>query len=380
MKLTNISSSGVAWNQASSESPLPNSTPKLAPEVRRLDTLQHPLSNLNPRNPGTVMIARNNVGEWKRIACTPGSMLQNVEIRRSKGLLNLTASASFATGTLSQTQKRDLQRAVASVVTAYNELAAESGASLISIHENHLKGDGKVYEDRKIPRISNERDYDFYHTMGVNFAKNGRMMPHYHLVFGKTLNKQSVGAVLQSLHSIGQEVFGHEILSENDIAKVLDVLPQGQPIPGLDAQKIAERRQRLPNEIAISEDRARSRDELESAFIALSSANTEDASEKAFLRNAHMNSFRPAEPIFECFSAGHTSLVDDLERIEQAPRRDHGLNVSELVSIHQGFKTASGELAGYTGGTDEEREALAGRLQGGMNKVKVLLAQATGDY
>ncbi|MGF6851390.1 hypothetical protein [Paraburkholderia sp. CI3] len=377
MKLPNKSSAGRHWNQASSESPLPNSTPKLAPEVRRFDSLQHPLHNLNPRNPGTLMVARNNVREWKRIPCTPGSMLQNVEIRRSKGLLNLTAAGGFATGTLSPTQKRDLQRAVASVVAAYNELAAESGATPVSIHENHLKGDGKVYQDRKIPRISNERDYDYYHTLGVNFAENGRMMLHYHLEFGSALNRQSAGTVLQSLHRIGQEVLGREILSQSDIATVLDNLPEGQPVPGLNAEKIAERRQRLPNELAEPDDRARSRDELESAFIALSSANTEAASEKTFLRNAHMNSFRPAEPMFECFSAGHTSLVDDLERIEQAPSRDHRLSVTELMSIHQGFKKASIELGGYTGGSREEREALAGRLQGGMNKVKRLLAQET---
>lgn len=377
MKLSRTPSAGTNWPLTCSESPLPDSTPKLAPEVRRFDSLLHPLGNLSPRNPGTVMVARNNVEEWKRIDCTPGSMLQNVEIRRSKGLLNLTASSGFAAGTLSQTQKRDLQRAVASVVMAYNELAAESGVAPVSIHENHLKGDGKVYEDRKIPRISNERDYDYYHTLGVNFAKNGRMMPHYHLEFEGALNKQSVAAVLQSLHRIGQEVLGGEILSQSDTAKVLDNLPEGQPIPGLDAQKIAKRRQRLPNETAAPEDRARSRDELESAFIALSSANTEAASENTFLRNTHMNSFRPAEPVFECFSAGHTSLVDDLERIERAQLRDHGLSVSELMSIHQGFKKASGELAGYSGGSVGEREALAGRLNAGMEKAKDLLKDVT---
>ncbi|MFM0069422.1 hypothetical protein [Paraburkholderia aspalathi] len=146
-----------------------------------------------------------------------------------------------------------------------NELAADSGAAPVSIHENHLKGDGKVYEDRKIPRISNERDYDYYHTLGVSFAKNSRIMPHYHLEFGGALNKKGVAAVLQSLPRIGQEMLGGEILSQSDIAKVLDNLPEGQPIPGLDLQKIAEPRQRLPNQTDGPEDRARSRDELESA-------------------------------------------------------------------------------------------------------------------
>jgi hypothetical protein len=373
MKLSGTSPATADRFGISSESPLPESTQKLAPEVRRFDPLLHPLGNLNPRNPGAVMVARNNVREWQRIDCAPGSMLQNVEIRHAKGLLNLTASSSFATGSMSQTQKRDLQRAVASVVMAYNELAAESGAAPVSIHENHLKGDGKVYEDRNIPRVSNERDYDFYHTLGVNFAKNGRMMPHYHLEFGCALNKKGVAAVLQSLHSIGKDVLGSEILSQSDITKVLDKLPEGQPIPGIDAQKIAERRQRLPNEMTAADERARSRDELESAFIALSSANTEAASDNTFLRNAHMNSFRPAEPMFECFSAGHTSLVDDLERIERAPLNEHGMSVPELMSIHQGFKKASGELAGYSGGSAEERHTLADRLHAGMEKARDLL-------
>jgi len=245
------------------------------------------------------MIAKNNVMEWQRVACTPGSMLQNVEIRRAKGLLNLTGSSDFAIGTRSQTQKRDLQRTVAAVIMAYNEVAAEAGAPLITIHENHVKGDGKVYEDRKIPRASNERDYDYYHTLGVNYADNGRMLPHYHLEFGKALNKQNVGAVLWNLHRIGRDVLGGEILHPNDIANILNKLPEGQILPGLDAQKVGERRQLLPNELATPKDRANSRDTLESAFIALSSANTEIASKHPSLRNAHMNSFRIAEPMFE---------------------------------------------------------------------------------
>ena len=90
------------------------------------------------------MIARNSVDEWHRIDCAPGSLLHNIEIRPSKGLLNLTASADFVNGKLTQTQKLDLQRAITSVVIAYNELADKSGRPRISIHENHWKGDGEV--------------------------------------------------------------------------------------------------------------------------------------------------------------------------------------------------------------------------------------------
>ncbi|WP_024904168.1 hypothetical protein [Robbsia andropogonis] len=319
------------------------------------------------------MIAKNNVMEWQRVACTPGSMLQNVEIRRAKGLLNLTGSSDFAIGTRSQTQKRDLQRTVAAVIMAYNEVAAEAGAPLITIHENHVKGDGKVYEDRKIPRASNERDYDYYHTLGVNYADNGRMLPHYHLEFGKALNKQNVGAVLWNLHRIGRDVLGGEILHPNDIANILNKLPEGQILPGLDAQKVGERRQLLPNELATPKDRANSRDTLESAFIALSSANTEIASKHPSLRNAHMNSFRIAEPMFECFSSGHTALIDDLQRIENASIHGDGLGVSDLMSIHQGLKKAMAELGDFSGGTAQERDALAVRLNAATGKIKRLL-------
>lgn len=87
----------------------------------------------------------------------------------------------FATGEMSQTQKRDLQRAVTAVILAYNEASANKGDAVpqLTLQENHLAGDGKVHEDRKIPRQSNERDYNCCHTLGVVFADNGKMLPHY---------------------------------------------------------------------------------------------------------------------------------------------------------------------------------------------------------
>lgn len=308
-------------------------------------------------------------------------MLQNVEVRPRKGLLNLTGSAQFSTGDLSQTEKRDLQRAIASVVMTYNQLAGQSGTAGISIHENHLIGDNEIHEDRKIPRKSNERDYDYYHTLGVNFADNGRMMPHYHLEFGEPLTRHSVGAVLESLHQIGRQVLGRDILSQDDIAAVLALLPQGKPLPGIDARQILASRPLLPNEIASPEGRAQARDELESAFLALASQNTELASARPFLQNMHMNTFRPAEPLFECFSAGHTCVIDDLEKIEAHPEPGSNMrvDVSELLAIHHSLGVASRELGPYAGGTVEERRALAGRMSEGMAKIKLLLGPgATG--
>jgi hypothetical protein len=350
-------------------------TQKLAPEVRKFDTLEHPLSGLSPRNPGTLMVARNNQNEWNRIPCTPNSLLQNIEVRARKGLLNLTGSAQFATGELNQTQKRDLQRAVTTVVMSYNALAAKSGTPALSIHENHLIGDGEVHEDRKIPRKSNERDYDYYHTLGANFTDNGRMLPHYHLEFGGPLNRGDVAAVLESLHRIGKEVLGQEILSTSDITAVLAKVPKGASRSGITAQDIETHRLPLPNELESPERRAHARDELEGAFIGLSSRNTELGVEQPLIRNMHMNSFRQAEPMFECFSSGHTSVMDDLLKIEAHPisSRNPSPDVGELLAINQGLRKASRELAGYSGGNIDERQALDGRLNDAMSKIKHLL-------
>ena len=86
-----------------------------------------------------------------------------------------------------------------------------------------------------------------------------------------------------------------------------------------------------------------------------------------------MTSLRPAEPEFECFSVGHTSLMDHLQLIEKAPYRGHDFSVSDLMWIHLGFKKALAEFEGFSGGSLAEREALATRLRNGMEKTKNLL-------
>ncbi len=358
-----------------SESAPRPATRKLDPEVQRLDTLQHPLAARNARNPGTVMVARNDVNEWTRHDCAPGSLLQHVEVRPAKGLLNLVASAQFATGAWSQTRKRDLQRAVAAVLLAYNEGAATRGKPPITIHENHLLGDGKVHEDRRLPRQPNPRDYDYYHTLGVSHAGNGRMLPHYHLEFGEPLNRRNAGAVLENLQKLGAPL-GREVFSRDDLQALLQQLPGAASGPG--SRQVALARLRLPQELASPAERARRRDELEGAFIALSSGNTEQASQRLFLRNMHMNSFRPAEPLLECFASGHTSVMDDLARVEAHAGSGTGgtLDLGELLAMHHALHRAAQQAPGLEGGTAAERQALAERLQRGADKVKALLRSA----
>lgn len=360
---------------ARSNSAPPKNAPRLAPEFRKFDTLQHPLSNTNALNPGTLMLARNHRDEWERIVCAPDCLLHNVEIRPKKGLLNLTASARFSTGELSQAEKRDLQRAIVSVAMAYNEAAVESGASPVSIHENHIKGDGNLYPDRQIPREPNEQDYDYYHTLGVTFTDSGKALPHYHLEFQGSLDRQNVEAFLDGLRQVGQDALGKDILKPGEIASILEKIPGRHGSSSMHAATIVARHRLLPSEIHSREERSQRRDELESAFIALSSQNTELASERLFIRNAHMNAFRIAEPLLECFSAGHTSVMDDLMKIEARAHSpaDHALDTGELLSIHDGLSKAHKELSAYAGATTQERDALLNRLQDARAKVKKLL-------
>ncbi|WP_201258199.1 hypothetical protein, partial [Piscirickettsia litoralis] len=215
----------LRWNSA------PNlATKKIAPDVRMFDTLRHPISSLNAKNPGTVIFSRNSKDEWSRIPLTPNSILQNIEVRPSKGLMNLTGSMKFTTGELNQTQKRDLQRVVTSIIMAYNSIAKEKKAPLISIHENHFIGDGEIYENRNIPRLPNEMDYDYYHTLGVNFSDNGIMMPHYHLEFDRPLSKNNVRPILESLQKLGKEALKSDILGVNEISTILEKLPDGDHV------------------------------------------------------------------------------------------------------------------------------------------------------
>ncbi|RMN28320.1 hypothetical protein ALQ62_03349 [Pseudomonas coronafaciens pv. zizaniae] len=355
-------------------------THKLAPDVRRFDTLLHPTENASNLSAGILMLAQNDKRQWQRVTCSPGLLLQNIEVRPEKGLLNLTGSEKFCSGELSQTEKRDLQRAVTSIVMTYNQIAAEHGETPISIHENHLEGDGKVYEDRRIPRKSNEKDYDYYHTLGVSYADNGKMLPHYHLEFNGTLNKHNVGIILDNLKHLGKQVIKKDILTEKEITAVLEKLPEHNGTPGFNAAMVREQRPLLPNEITDPTARVQRRDELEGDFISLSSHNTELAADKnrLFIRNAHMNSFRPAEPIFECFSAGQVSVIDDLRKIEKYLQSDNSepsgqLDFNELLAIHFSLNKALKELNGDASSTVEQRQELAARFGAGIEKIKQLV-------
>lgn len=352
---------------------------KLAPEVRRFDTLLHQADSLK-FNAGTLMISRNKPEEWTRIECSPNSLLQNIEIRPERGLLNLTGSAQFCSGELSQTQKRDLTRAVVSIVTAYNEVAAEEGKAPITIHENHFKGDGNIYEHRKLPRESNERDYDYYHTLGVNFTDNGNMMPHFHLEFGGgRLIKGEVKAVLESLQEVGKKISQErEILTSNDIVAVLANFTEStDQVSSINAARIDNKRLPLPNELDSQRERAERRDELEGQYVALASANIQSKTSNKIisntgpLQNAYRNTFRLAEPMFECFSAGHTSVHDDLGKIEGNDQ----LDFSDLTDIHYALNKAHKELMNYTEKDSNPTEygQLMNRLRDGLTRTTELL-------
>ncbi len=326
------------------------------------------------------MFSRNKSEEWTRIECSPNSLLQNIEIRPERGLLNLTGSAQFCSGELSQTQKRDLQRAIVSIVTAYNEVAAEEGKASITIHENHFKGDGYIYEHSKIPRKSNERDYDYYHTLGVNFADNGKMMPHYHLEFGGgRLIKGEVKAVLESLQEVGKKISQErEILTSNDIVAVLaNFIESTGQISSINATRIENKRLPLPNELDSQRERAERRDELEGQFIALASANVQSKTSSKIISNtgpfqsAYMNTFRTAEPMFECFSAGHISIHDDLRKIEG----NDELDFSDLTAIYHELNKAHKELINYTEKDSNPTEygQLMNRLRDGLTRTTELL-------
>jgi hypothetical protein len=330
-----------------------------------MDTLVHPGDVAKTGNAGTLSIARSNPLQWNRHRCDEGSAFDSIEWHPKRGIMTLIGSEGFATGEMSQTKKRDLQRAVTAVILAYNEASANEGDAVpqLTLHENHLVGDGKVHEDRKIPRQSSERDYDYYHTLGVVFADNGKMLPHYHLEFNRPLDRNCVGAILQSLagSDVGPDA---PLLSAADVERILRALPPGYPAAALSPMP-------LPPALPNPADRARRRDELEGAFIALSSANTEGAA----IENMHMNSFRPAEPLMECFPDGHTAVMTDLQVMEaQAAATSSGqFSVTELLAIERGLRQSAAAVSSFDGGTEEERHALSTRLTAGANQAKLLL-------
>lgn len=343
--------------------------------INKMDSLQHLNSKDSADNPGTLHIARSNPLEWSRTSISPNSLLENIEIHPQKGLMNLIASAGFVLGQLTQTEKRDLQRAISSVLMAYNELAEQVGEGKITIHENHLKGDGKINDDRHIPRQSNPRDYDFYHTLGVSFADNHKMLPHYHLEFEGIIDQGKARALLASLQEIGDSIFGKRVLSDEDIARVLDKLPEAKEgTATITGEQISKNREKLPSELDSPAAKVSNRDTLESHFIGLCSQNTEyNFLHKKFVSNQHMNSFRPAEYEFACLSDGHTAVIDNLQAIEAYPNlagNNQALNQKDLYAIFKDLKKLSTELPLYEGASANERAELSTRLSTALNKIK----------
>lgn len=118
-----------------------------------METLRHPGAVTQAENAGTLSLARSDPSRWSRHRCEEGGAFDSVEWHPRRGLLTLTGSAAFATGDMSQTHKRDVQRAVTAVILAYNESVAKGGEALpsLTIHENHLVGDGKVHPIARSP-------------------------------------------------------------------------------------------------------------------------------------------------------------------------------------------------------------------------------------
>ncbi|MCF5806397.1 hypothetical protein [Pseudomonas tremae] len=56
-------------------------TRKLAPDVRRFDTLLNPTENASNLSAGILMLAQNDKRQWHRVTCSPGLLLQNIEVR-----------------------------------------------------------------------------------------------------------------------------------------------------------------------------------------------------------------------------------------------------------------------------------------------------------
>ncbi|WP_201258200.1 hypothetical protein, partial [Piscirickettsia litoralis] len=137
------------------------------------------------------------------------------------------------------------------------------------------------------------------------------------------------------------------------------------------AQDILLNLQKLPHELSDIKERVSRRDELESEFIALSTNNTEVASEgRNFLQNMHMNSFRNPEPLLECFSEGHTSVMDDLDKIERI--QPELLDFKERMDIRYNLLQALKVLKNMNGNTPEtnkEYENLIKRLVDALDRV-----------
>lgn len=372
--------------------PPPGTRPLLA-GLHVLDNLLHPGGIESARHPGSLSLGQSKASTWKAHQCADESLLGRVELHSGRGLMNLFASARFANGELSQTTKREVEGAITATLSAYNHamaprdgngqpLPAQPGELAVSLHENHLVGDGRVHPHRLIPRTPNPRDYDFYHTLGVPFAENGSMLAHYHLEFNGPLTHSGVSAILGTLHSMGRMIDGREIISTGDVEHLLSLLPKASSDEPSHLEQMQRDRMRLPRELHTARQRAQARDRLRGEFHALSSSNTEKHDtlpRPARNHNMHMNSLRALEPecLFSCFAYGHTSLVEDLEQVESLGGASAAPpSTRELFELHAALRQAMNELAGASPVNDEERaqaKAMATRLQAALDKTRSLL-------
>lgn len=274
-------------------------------------------SSLAP-SAGLLFETRLGTDEWISRDCDE-SLIGRVEINSKRGLVNFIASEDFALGNFSAQTKRALERAIVSSVQAYNQSAC---AVAITIHENHLKGDGRIHADANIPREPNPRDYNRYHTLGVSFASNGRMLPHYHLQFEDGRVKADMLRVL--LHPLlHASVDGKAVISERDAEAIIAKVPDGRSDAPVTERAFDAHPGTCETPSAIeSRDACAVRDNYRSAFIALSTQNTENRAGSSSgiersLTNMLMNSHREADPSLSCFMHGTTTLSDTLHRIEK---------------------------------------------------------------
>jgi hypothetical protein len=286
-----------------------------------------------------------------------------VEVHAKRGIVNLIASEKFPLGELNQSTKRELGRAVISVVSAYNKASQEVA---ISVHENHLKGDGGIYPDADIPREPNSRDYDYYHTLGIPFADNGEMQPHYHLQFeGRSVDREMLRSVLIPLNDIG-DIDGVEIISEYDIEHLASTLPEGSGVAPMIEDVIAHR-EKIPIEIESAEAQVYLRDSYRGEFIALSSQHTFNRANatgvEQALANMHMNSYRDPEPLLECFVTGTTTVSEALHRIEERDRF-RSSSMAEQISVYRTLRDALSVVKTFP--DSEESRKIAGRLSAGL--------------
>ncbi|WP_237886830.1 hypothetical protein [Pseudomonas sp. PGPR40] len=349
----------------------------LDPGFRAKTTLVHKQLVSAANNPGSLHLASSSKSAWVKHDCSPATLLHSVEVHTKRGLMNLNASKDFATGTLSQENKREVERAVSSTVAALNQIMArnDAGPPSITIHENHLIGDGLVHEDRNIPRRGNPDDYDRYHTLGVPFAENGRMQAHYHLEFRGGLTAAAFADVLNGLNDVGTVIAGREIVSAEDIGLILGKIPSSDAAKSSLRMEIKAVRQLIPSEFDAGSSKTQARDELFGTFTALGSANVEVNTGQVF-RNAHMNGFRVAEP--DCLDNGNTRLSDDLALVESF---SDGASVStlttqHLLDIHLSFRKAMADLpdAGVVG--MKEVKAFKERLELASQQVVSMLRRS----